>query len=248
MKKIVTVILVLCSLLFCSFGCEAASPFIETPELENKMNEYFAQIDQSEMLLEKQKAAHDMANAARKLGYDEDNAIIQQAKAEWSIAETNLTLNQIAMEQWNKRYEEYPYATYVWLYLTQTLGYTPAVAAGIIGNMVAECGGTTLNLHYWTVSPGGAFYGLCQWSKTYFPDVRGQDLIYQCDYLANTIKEQFDYFGSSFRKGYTLETFLETQTPEEAAWAFAACYERCDTKSYGARKNYAKMAYEYFVA
>jgi outer membrane lipoprotein-sorting protein len=53
MKKIVTIILVLCSLLFCSFGCEAASPFIETPELENKMNEYFAQIDQSEMLLER---------------------------------------------------------------------------------------------------------------------------------------------------------------------------------------------------
>ena len=251
MKKILCIVLVVCSLLFCSYSCgtaQAASPFIETTDLDVRINEYFTLLSKDEDLVKRQELAHLMAECARALGYDEECEIIKIAKADWHIAQTNIELNKINIDQWVKIYEEYPYATYVWLYLTKTLEYTPEVAAGIIGNMIAEVGGTTLNLQYWLYSyDGGFYYGLCQWGKTWFPEVRGMDLIFQCEYLANTIESQFEAFGKTFRNNYTYETFLESSSAEEAALAFAACYERCGQGSWYIRQTYAKTTFEYFV-
>lgn len=251
MKKILCIVLVICSLLFCSYSCgtaKAVSPFIETPDLDERIDEYFAQLGQNEEFIKRQEIAHTMAECARALGYDEDSEIIKIAKAEWHIAQANIELNNISKERWQERYEEYPYATYVWLYLTKTVGFSPEVAAGIIGNMVAEVGGTTLNLQYWLYSyDGGFYYGLCQWGKTWFPEVRGQDLVFQCEYLTETIKSQFEAFGKTFRTGYTFETFMLSPTAEDAALAFAACYERCGQGSWYLRQAYAKTTFEYFM-
>lgn len=66
--------------------------------------------------------------------------------------------------------EEYPYAAETWFTLRE-LGYSEEVTAGIIGNMMIETGGGTLNLKPTLYSSGGGFYGLCQWSLHYRPNV-----------------------------------------------------------------------------
>lgn len=51
---------------------------------------------------------------------------------------------------YRESYEKYPEATEVWMYLRYGLGYNEYVCAGILGNMMAEVGGGTLDLKYAT--------------------------------------------------------------------------------------------------
>lgn len=61
-------------------------------------------------------------------------------------------------------------ANQVWTYM-KSYGYSDSVAAGIIGNMMRECGGDTLNLDWDVVGHfnGDEYYGLCQWCLLYTP-------------------------------------------------------------------------------
>ena len=127
---------------------------------------------------------------------------------------------------------EYPEAQQIWEYL-QELGYNDYVCAGIMGNMMVECGGYSFDLQ--TDANGGGYWGVCQWSKVYHPDVFGEDLEYQCDYLRDTIKIEIDNFGFCYKKSFNYDSFLELTDSRDAALAFAKCYERCH------------KAYEYFV-
>ena len=94
-------------------------------------------------------AAHDMAEAARVLGYEESHDVIELASEEWERAnELYVRYKEIYDEEnaiWVARAEEYPVATYVWQFLDDA-GYNDYVIAGIIGNMMVECGGHTLAL------------------------------------------------------------------------------------------------------
>lgn len=58
---------------------------------------------------------------------------------------------------------EYPEAQLIWNTMI-SWGWTPETCAGIIGNMMAEIGGGTLNLSNWN-SNGGCGYGLIQWTS-----------------------------------------------------------------------------------
>ena len=189
-------------------------------------------------LLEKQELAHQMAECARGLGYPEDCEIIKIAQTEWWSAQEQLDENKSRLEYWNQKFTEYPYATYIWLYLTETLGYNNYVAAGILGNIMSEVGGNTLNIRYWLYSYNSYYYGMCQWNRTYFPGVQGADLPGQCDYLANTMYSQF---------GNKYNTFVNLQSTQEAALMFAKNYERCAASTYRSRQNNAIQAYNYFV-
>jgi hypothetical protein len=92
-----------------------------------------------------------------------------------------------------EKYDEYPYATYIWLFLTRGAGYSDIVAAGILGNIMAEVGGGTLNIRYWLYGNGDPnYYGMCQWHNNWYPEVAGTDLIFQCDFLLSTIVEPMD--------------------------------------------------------
>jgi len=55
-------------------------------------------------------------------------------------------------------------------------GYSDPVIAGILGNMMAECGGQTLELNWSLYDSTGKYYSLCMWSVYYGPQVRGADL------------------------------------------------------------------------
>lgn len=199
-----------------------------------------------------QNQAHAMAEGARGLGYSEDHPIIVLAKSEWEKAQNNIkyyeteinTLKEKEEAKWAKKMEEYPEATQVWRYM-KDLGWNDYVCAGIMGNIMAECAGQTLNLQV-TIS-GNGYYGMCQWNRAYCEKVWGADLKGQCDFLRDSIKYEIDTFGYAYQKGFKFDTFLNMTNERDAALAFAKSYERCGSGSYGIRQNNATKAYNYFV-
>ena len=141
--------------------------------------------------------------------------------------------------------QEYYYAAKTWEYLMQH-GYSEVIAAAIIGNMMIETSGGTLALKPTIYSSGRGFYGLCQWSLYYRPNVADMPFEDQLDYLHNDMEREFKNFGFCYKRGFTFEDFLAMEDPAEAALAFAKVYERCGEGSYYARKKAAKVAFEYF--
>lgn len=191
--------------------------------------------------------AHELAQSGRKLGYPEDHPVIELAKNEWTSAQSdynyyNSLIEEIKKEEQDKKKSEYENASYIWYYM-KDLGWNDYVCAGIMGNIMAEVGGQTLNIQY--TLGGRNYYGMCQWSKKYYPEVIGADLEGQCDYLRDTIKAQFDAFGPTF--GYSMDKFYKIDDERVAAKVFAQVYERCSSKSYYQRQENATNAYNYFV-
>lgn len=139
---------------------------------------------------------------------------------------------------------EYPDATYIWDYL-QELEYSDEVCAGILGNMMVECAGQCLDLQ--PTIETKSYYGICQWSKKFYPDVIGCSLESQCDFLRDTIQNELDTFGYKYKKGFNYEDFLALEDERDVALAFAKCYERCGSGSYEARQDCAETALEYFT-
>ena len=143
---------------------------------------------------------------------------------------------------------EYPVATQVWRYMKEELGWNDYVCAGVMGNMMAEVGGQTLNLQPYLYGHSGAnYYGLCQWSSRYYPSIQGADVDAQLDFLASTVKKELNTYGYLFRSGLDYEAFCNLTDAEDAAMAFAKAYERCGSGSYGVRQRNAIKAYNYFV-
>lgn len=149
---------------------------------------------------------------------------------------------------WSEKSGEYPVATQVWRYMKEELGWNDYVCAGVMGNMMAEVGGQTLNLQPYLYGHSSAnYYGLCQWSSRYYPSIQGADVDAQLDFLASTVKKELDTYGYLFRSGLDYEAFCNLTDAEDAAMAFAKAYERCGSGSYGVRQTNALKAYNYFV-
>ena len=138
------------------------------------------------------------------------------------------------------------YATKTYEYLTER-NFSSSAACGIIGNMMIETSGGTLDLKPYVYSPSGNFYGLCQWSIKYYSGAKDLPFEYQLDYLLGTLTWEFNTFGWLYREGFTLEDFIALNNPEEAALIFAKVYERCGPSSYDLRKEAALKAYKHFV-
>lgn len=196
--------------------------------------------------------AHTMAESARALGYDETHPVILLAKEEWE----NINKLQIRYEAlyeeldyafWDRCMEEYPEATKVWLYLKNELGYNEYVCAGIIGNIMAECGGQSLNIDWDIYNRTGEYYGICQWSNKYYPEVHGTSLEFQCEFLRDTIAHEINMFGKLYEEDFYYEDFLALEDVYEAALCFAETYEKCGDRTYPIRQCNAEFAYEYFV-
>lgn len=139
-------------------------------------------------------------------------------------------------------------ATQVWKYL-KSYGYSDSVAAGIIGNMMRECGGDTLDLDWDVVGHfnGDEFYGLCQWCLRYTPsNFKGATIKEQCEYLRKTIESEFAAYGGNYN-GITYQQFLKADT-RTAAIAFERVYERCGDYAFedARRADNAEKAYQKF--
>lgn len=200
-----------------------------------------------------QKAAHELAESARKLGWPEESEPIISAKNEWWNAQLAIEVYDARYKElyaeseearWETKAAEYPAATQIWRYM-KDLGWNDYVCAGIMGNLMAEVGGQTLDIQYWL--KGNGYYGMCQWNKAYCEGVWGADLAGQCDFLRDTIKYEIDTFGYAYKKGFNLDSFLALSNERDAALAFAKCYERCGSGTYTIRQNNAEKAYDYFV-
>ena len=147
---------------------------------------------------------------------------------------------------------EYPEAQLIWNTMI-SWGWTAETCAGIIGNMMAEIGGGTLNLSNWN-SNGGCGYGLIQWTGGRRSTLKGrygsyptieQQLIFMRDELfgINNTRQQV---SSS-----VLNRIMNTnggETPESIAFCFASNYERCASRYRAKRQGYARIAYEYFMS
>ena len=142
--------------------------------------------------------------------------------------------------------KEYPVAARVWELLKEA-GYNDYVCAGIIGNMMAECGGQTLSLTYDAYSPSGYYYGLCQWNRSAYGYVFDADVDEQIEVLLDTIVYELDTFGYCYSNYFDYSSFLELTDEQDAALAFAKCYERCGSGTYYTRQLNATEAYNYFV-
>lgn len=143
---------------------------------------------------------------------------------------------------WEK---EHYYAAKTWEYLMQR-GYGEAVASAIIGNMMIETSGGTLDLKPTVYSPSRNYYGLCQWSLKYYPGTKDLPFEYQLDYLIGSMPWEITTFGKNYKNNFNYEDFLLMKDPAEAALAFAKTYERCGPASYKIRQEAAIKAYEYF--
>lgn len=197
---------------------------------------------------EKLQAANNMLESCKTLGYDDENPVVVLANEEVANAQADLDYYQSIYDEVlielraAERIAEYPVATTIWNYL-KDLGYNDYVVAGILGNIMAEVGGQTLNIQP-TLS-NGTYYGICQWKLCYYPSVNGLGTEGQLNLLASTIEQEFNEFGHV--SGYSYEEFLNIQDEQTAALAFAKTYERCGSGSYNVRQTNATKALEYFT-
>lgn len=139
--------------------------------------------------------------------------------------------------------QKYKTAQTVWDYLDEQ-GYNDYVKAGIIGNMMAECGGQTLALNAGCKS--SAHYGLCQWSRKYCPNMYGASLKSQLKYLNKTMPDAFKYYGKRYKGGFNFKKFKNLKDEKQAARAFSLCYERPASKNTKKREANATKALKYF--
>ena len=192
-------------------------------------------------------------NGLKFLGYDDSHSAVQLALIEIdnTIKDCEYYLdkyNQVS-QKWEKRKTEYPIATQVWLYMKDVFGWNDIVCAGIMGNMMAECGGCWTADLDWNVDTKHGL-GIVQWigaRKQLLVDTYGK---------APTIEEQLLFMKDELYGTNNIERQVSTEeldeimnasTPEDCAFAFATYYERCAKKYRNPRRDYAKQAYDYFV-
>lgn len=196
---------------------------------------------------DKMNSAKQMEKAALELGYSENHYVIQLARQEYQEAQEACAPYQEIYDsleaRWSEKEAEYPEATQIWTYL-KNLGYNDYVCAGILGNIMAEAGGSTLNIQ--PLVQGG-FYGICQWNQAY-SEVWGASLEEQLDFLRDTIEYELDTFGYAYGKDFDYGAFLQLTDEKDAALAFSKCYERNAPSSYNIRQVNATKALEYFTS
>ena len=164
---------------------------------------------------------------------DKDNQInqLQTQILELDTSNSNTNKEEIV--------DEYPYATQVWNTLTN-LGLNEYVCAGILGNIMAEVGGQTLDFSEWEYWSKGTHYGICQWGGS-----RRERLLNDFgptfnDQVRFLVVELFEVIPKD-------NSFYNMQDEKEAALYFAKYYERCSSKYYTIRQTNATKALEYFT-
>ena len=263
-SAIAIAVLVILTAIFCKCTITVADEKEETHSKE----ELISIIEECELIKEH---AHTMAESARALGWSNEDELIKAAQSKWieadkkhikykeqldqiikeeenarKKAEEEAAIAQKAKEeQWAVKSAEYPAATQIWRYM-KSQGWNDYVCAGIMGNLMAEVGGGTLDIRYALSSYDGNYYGMCQWSRGY-SQIWGAGLETQCDFLRDTIKYEFDTYGGNYQYGFNFNSFLNMKDASQAALAFAKAYERCAAFTYEVRQSNAIKAYNYFV-
>lgn len=119
-------------------------------------------------------------------------------------------------------------AEQIWNFFINDMGYSEYVAAGIMGNIMEESGGQTLNIDPSAQnSIGNGHYGIIQWDMVYCSEVVGKDLAGQLEFYSSWIQSgEFDNYAKNYKSGFSYQEFLEIKDPEQVAIAFATVMER----------------------
>lgn len=195
----------------------------------------------------KQATAQSIYDGFITLGYTEDHPAVNMIITLLNqLKEDCIYYEEIYQTlKWQKRAEEYPNATYIWLYMKNNFGWNDVVCAGVMGNIMGEIG-RDMKFEKWNHKIP---YGMFQWLGG-----RRQD-IHRIYGKEPTIDEQLEFmydelYGTDgVRRQVTAkqrEKILNGKTPEEVAMAFCKYYER-PGGSGTCRKAYARRAYEYFT-
>ena len=179
----------------------------------------------------------------RSITHPTKNNLIEYAEQTTVTTTQTTTASTNTQAQSNKG--EYVYATEIWNYLRYEIGLNKWCAAGILGNIMTECGGQTLNIQPYITNSSG-HYGICQWSLKYFPEIRNADLDTQLEFLKSTIKWILNDYGDRYYSGFNYEKFIAIQDEREAAKAFAHAYEGCGKYCAPRRLDHATEALRYF--
>ena len=215
--------------------------------------------DEANSILDKatkrQETAQMVLDGLTELGYEPDHPAIVMAYAELENRTADVAYYQEKQVEWEEIHkwevlaEEYPVATQAWLYMKNELGFSDIVCAGIMGNMMAECGGCWTSDLDWDVSSSSG-YGMIQWlggRRNQLFSIYGNT-----PSVENQLDFMFDelYGTDGVTKQVTdsqLDKIMNASNPEDCAYAFACYYERCGEGHRWVRRDYARRAYEYFV-
>ncbi len=228
----------------------------QTPGFNFSMQKFtYTKFDNIEDLLQerfrlgKYTAAFMLACADYVCQLEGDNAEGQEFLENVLIPEQEYLLELQEQYLWDYRAFEYPVATYVWLHMKNEFGWNDIVCAGVMGNLMAECGGCWTQDLDWTLK-GSSGLGMVQWigsrrteitSKYGSSPTIDQQLQFMYDELYGLDGVTKQVTNSQLKK------IMEAITPEDCAFAFASYYERCSEQYRSPRKVYARIAYEYFV-
>lgn len=209
-----------------------------------KKNEEMKSLEQKvEQLEEENKKLLGSTKSMSDIIADRDDKISSLSKEADILKKDNESYEEqveLLHTQINKEHNsDYAQAVTVWNYL-KAIGLNDYVASGIIGNIMAEVGGHTLNFSRYSTVDTANYFGMCQWAggrKARLLRDFGTSIEDQCRFLGVELYEEIPK-GSSF---YTL------QDEKEAALYFAKYYERCSPDYYSVRQDNATKAYNYFV-
>lgn len=171
--------------------------------------------------------------------------ILQEASSLESVSAGSIIYENNYMSKIESWRNEHYYAARTWEYLRQR-NFSQAAACGIIGNMMIETSGGTLDLKPNIYSKSGNYFGLCQWSTTYYSGAKDLPFEHQLDYLLGTMPLEFKTFGRLYKDNFNYEDFIILEDPALAALVFAKVYERCSPVSFELRQQAALKAFEYF--
>lgn len=179
----------------------------------------------------------------RSITHPTKNNLIEYAEQTTVTTTQTTTASTNTQVQSNKG--EYVYATEIWNYLRYEIGLNKYCAAGIMGNIMTECGGQTLDIQPYITNSSG-HYGICQWNLRYFPEVRGKSLHGQLEFLNSTIRWIMNDFGDRYYDGFNYNKFIEITDERIAAQAFAYAYEGSPKPCSQRRLDHATTALNYF--
>lgn len=216
------------------------------PEVEAEMDRLTAYYEELELKLNQTYGQDD-----EKYTYALDFLVDEFDKILNLLTRYELRIGDIYSEQvvtfWQERHEKYPEATKVWIYMKEHFNWTDEVCAGVMGNIMAEIGGGTLDFSDWNSDDGP--YGMFQWlgsrevelKNKYgnMPSIEQQmEFMYDELYGTDGVTQQV--------RDWQREKFLSSTTPQDAAIRFCQWFERPGGTG-SVRKGYAATAYEVFV-
>lgn len=163
---------------------------------------------------------------------------IQQLEATITDLENSISKLSASKKETFVADGNYEQAQKVWDGL-KGLGLNDYVCAGILGNIMAEVGGHTLDISRWMTS-NNSYYGICQWAGS-----RKNRLLND---FGTTLEDQIRFLSVElFEVIPRNNSFYNMQDEKEAALYFAKYYERCSSKYYSVRQSNATKALAYFT-